>query len=711
MRVADSGALRNPERLEAVEHACRTLSVLPTRTPAIARLAARSVDAPMGLLTLVGDDHEHVAGAYGLPEPLRSGGRMTEAYSVGKYMVDADAPVACPDMHEETNLQVRDHPLARDFGVRAFLGVPIRDAEDRPVGSLTVLDERPNVWSEADVAMLLEVATLVDRLPAHVAAAPAAAADLDARTRLGFADTLLDSLDEGVVAIDRTGHVVIYNRALREIHRHPPDLAPEQAHHVDLAQLHHPDGTPIDPQHSGLARALRGEAVPDAPGVIRRPGLPDRYISTDARPILGPDGEPIGAVATVRDVTDQRHAQQFRDCQLAVARLLGRPGTLAALGTEALGLLGHTLGWSYLSLRLVETHTATLRRVAVWHPAELRLGDLLPERLPRSAHEIPVTVWATGRPVWEPDLRTSPHMRDPTSPARARAYAQRGLHSVVSVPILDGDDVLGVLTCFAPALHHDEFQTTGLLLDFATQAGQFLARRRADDLTDDLRRARADFTGLIGHDMRTPLTTIATYNQLLLDDPTPRPSNDRQLLDGISRNVSVLRELVDGLLDLAALEDDNDPLPSYDVDLTALLADDLTRIRASRTSSRPETVHTDLGPPLVVRGDPGRLRQLTDNLAALAVDRSDPRGPAPSFTLRPSDDTAELRVTTSRRLTPRSGSYSPANATGTGDANTRTGVALVLTRLIAERHGGTLKVTDQSDGSTITVRLPVATSP
>ncbi|MFG1929012.1 hypothetical protein [Cryptosporangium sp. NPDC048952] len=93
-------------------------------------------------------------------------------------------------------------------------------------------------------------------------------------------------------------------------------------------------------------------------------------------------------------------------------------------------------------------------------------------------------------------------MSDPESQARARLYAQRGLHAAVSMPILDGTEVLGVLT-FAPRLHHDEFQTTGLPLDPATQAGQFLARRRADDLAAELRRARADFTALIGHDMRT----------------------------------------------------------------------------------------------------------------------------------------------------------------------------------------------------------------
>ncbi|WP_344646855.1 PAS domain-containing protein [Cryptosporangium japonicum] len=780
-------------------------------------MAAKALHAPMGLVVIVGDGH--LVETYGFPEPLTTDGHPADLASL--FENSPGTPVTCTDVRAES----QTHPLAHDHGVRAFVTVALHDAEGRGVGSLTVLDDRPRPWTESDLAMLADIAALVDHVPAappvtfadlnsqevleaiseafvaldidarvtgwntaahdlfgytaaeaygqpidvllraryegqrpvpeviaellarpsriagvvearhrdgqpvhaharmsvlhsprgaavcvfltditaqvaatRAAEAAATAADLDARTQRGFADTLLDSLDEGVVAVDRTGHAVIVNRALREIHQLPANLSPDEAHRAGLAQLRHLDGTRIDPADSRLVRALAGQSTHEFVALIRRHGHPDRYLSTDARPIVGPTGRPVGAVATIREITEQYRAQQFRDCQLAVARVLGRPGTLATLGAEALGLIGDALGWSYLSLRLVDRTTDTLHRVAVWHPAELRLGDLLPERLTRSAREIPVAVWASGQPIWEPDLARSPYMQKSESQARARTYADRGLRAVVSVPILDSDEVLGVLTCFAPALHHDEFQTTGLLLDFATQAGQFLARRRADELAAELRRARTDFTALIGHDMRTPLTTIATYNQLLLDDPTPRTDTDLQLLHGIDRNTTVLRELVDGLLDITALECDDDPLPTYPVDLTALISD------AHAEHDPGRTLRLRLEPAIGVHGDPDRLRQLADKLLTLALDGSE----MPMVTLRRLGDNAELTVGSRRRLTLSADGFSRANTTGTGDADTRTGIALVLARVVAERHGGTLTVTEQPGGSTFVVLLPLA---
>ncbi|MFG1928615.1 GAF domain-containing protein [Cryptosporangium sp. NPDC048952] len=829
MRIADPEALRDPLRLAAVDRARRLLPALPMPLTAIARTAARLLHAPMGLLTLVGDGEEHLAGTYGLPEALTAGDRMAETYSVCKYMVAADAPVGCPDMSGEVDARVRDHPLAQEYGIRAFLGVPVRDADDRPVGSLTVLDDRPHAWTDEDVTALLEVVALVDRLPttppvgtvvlaeldsrevleaiseafltldaearitgwntaaqdmfgftaaeacgqpvdellrarydgrpvrqvladllqrpdriagtvevqhrddrplqaqvrlsvlhspegaivcafltditaqlaaAEAAHAAAAAADLDARTQRGFADILLDSMDEGVVAVDRAGRAVVYNRALRDMHGHPPELPPAEAHLASLSQLRHLDGTPIDPHETSLARALHGHPEHTLEALIHQPGRPDRFITATARPIIGRAGRPMGAVATVRETTERRRAEQFRDCQLAVARVLAGPGSLATLGAAALGLVGRALGWSYLSLRLVEPATDALRRVAIWHPDDAALGDLVPDRLPRSAHEIAARVWATGKPVWEPDLQTSRWMSDPAGRARARAYAQRGLRAAVSVPVLDGAEVLGVLTCFAARLHHDEFQTTGLLQDLATQAGHFLARRRAEELAAELRRARADFTALIGHDMRTPLTTIATYNQLRLDDPAPRPDADQQLLDGIDRNVTVLRELVDGLLDITALECDDDPLPSYEVDLTALLTGALD------DSECGHDVAAAIEAGVLISGDPDRLRQLAAKLLTIttAAPLTDPA--EPQVVLRQTAEMAELVLLSGRRIALRHDGFSPANTTGTGDTDTRIGVGLVLARIVAERHGGTFEITDRADGSAVTVRLP-----
>jgi PAS domain S-box-containing protein len=834
MVFVDAAVLRDPARLAAVDRARRILPALPIPLDAIAGLAARLTGAPMSLLTLVGDEHEHLAGSFGAPASLVSGGEMPPAYSVCKYLVSADAPVACADMLAEPEPEVGDHPLARDYGVRSFLGVPLRDVDDRPVGSLTVLDTVPRTWADADLSMLLEVAVLVDRVPtaaprsgtvllaaldtaevldaiteafftldadgvitgwntaaadlagftaaeacgqpaerllrveyagrpvhevltqllagqsggriagevnlrhrdgrrlharvrlsvlhgaggavvcvfltditdqvaaARSALAAAAEAGAEAETQRGFAEALLDSLDEGVVAVDATGRSVIFNPALRRLHGIPEGLSAADSRTAAVAHLCYLDGTPMPIADLTIAHALRGRTVRNVETLVREPDRTDRFMLASAQPVLGGDGQLIGAVCTVREVTERRHAEQFHDCQLAVARILARPGSLAELGTETLRVLGGVLGWPYLSLRLVEPTTDTLHRIAYWHPDGLDLADLLPDRLPRSAYDIPAAAWATGQSVWEPDLGSSPWMSDPAAKARAQAYAQHGLQAALSIPVLDGDQVVGVMTCFASSIEHDEFLLSGLLTDVANQIGQFLHRRQAEDLKAELARSRADFTALIGHDMRTPLTTIASYTQLLLEDPGPRPAIDLQLLNGIDRNALALRVLVDGLLDVAALEFDDDPLITGEVDLSDLLAQECAAADAADIA-----LNARLEPGVRTTGDPDRLRQLIGKLLDTAI-AANPGGGTVDVRLDAEGGAVRLTVSSPAAIGPPSdtfGRFSQANATGTGDTNA--GVGLVLCRLIVERHGGGLSLTDDGlGGSTLTVRLP-----
>src|SRR3712207_3189559 len=64
-------------RAAAAEQARRVLPALPMPLDAIARLAARLLDTPTGLVTVVGDLSDDFVGAYGLP-PLYEARRCTD---------------------------------------------------------------------------------------------------------------------------------------------------------------------------------------------------------------------------------------------------------------------------------------------------------------------------------------------------------------------------------------------------------------------------------------------------------------------------------------------------------------------------------------------------------------------------------------------------------------------------------------------------------
>jgi diguanylate cyclase (GGDEF)-like protein/PAS domain S-box-containing protein len=127
-----------------------------------------------------------------------------------------------------------------------------------------------------------------------------------------FSQALLDNLSDAVVACDARGRLILFNRAARNWHGLPPsDLPPEQwASHYDIYAA---DGvTPLAKENLPLLRAFRGEAVRNAQIVIAPVGRPQRFVLCSGDPVLDSNGEKIGAVLVMHDISEQREAGQER---------------------------------------------------------------------------------------------------------------------------------------------------------------------------------------------------------------------------------------------------------------------------------------------------------------------------------------------------------------------------------------------------------------
>lgn len=252
--MLDEAVLSDPVRLAAVWRARRDLPIRPIPLDAISRLAARLLNAPMAAVTLVGSDEEFFAGSHGMPQALTSPGRAPLEYSVCKYVVTQDHPVSCGDMSHDAEL--RGHLLAAEYGVRAFLGVPVRDAADRALGSLTALDTTARQWTDDELATLLEIAELLRPPEPAAPAAPLGTLDTEA---------LLDSVQEAFLAVRPDGTVAGFNRAAEDLLGF--DAAQVQNRHLDDHLLPDYDGQPI-----GAALARLFAAGPRRP-VTRQVGV------------------------------------------------------------------------------------------------------------------------------------------------------------------------------------------------------------------------------------------------------------------------------------------------------------------------------------------------------------------------------------------------------------------------------------------------------
>lgn len=124
-----------------------------------------------------------------------------------------------------------------------------------------------------------------------------------------FMRAVLENIADGIAACDAEGLLTLFNPAARTLHGLPaqPLPASEWARRYDLYAA---DGrTPLPTDQIPLFRALQGELVQNAEiVVVPNQGTPKRLLA-NGRALTGAQGEHLGAVVAMRDVTAERAAE------------------------------------------------------------------------------------------------------------------------------------------------------------------------------------------------------------------------------------------------------------------------------------------------------------------------------------------------------------------------------------------------------------------
>jgi signal transduction histidine kinase len=249
------------------------------------------------------------------------------------------------------------------------------------------------------------------------------------------------------------------------------------------------------------------------------------------------------------------------------------------------------------------------------------------------------------------------------------------------------------------------------------------ARRYQDRLrgeSEELREERsrtgtdqqhAQFLAAVSHEMRTPLTSIISFSELLRGESAGLSPDGLRFLSIIERNADRLLRLIDDLLMLNRLEAGGLPLELTDVSLPDLAAEAVKNAAPVAAKSRV-SVHLDAGNGPPVAADPRRLSQVLDNLIGNAVKFSHVAGLV-RVRVRYQRGTWRIDVQdTGIGIPPDEAAvlFSPfvrgSNARIAGLPGTGLGLAIV--KSLVEMHGGHVKVESVLDeGTTFSVFLPV----
>ena len=146
-----------------------------------------------------------------------------------------------------------------------------------------------------------------------------------------FLVSILDNMSEGMVVCDSGGRILLWNPAATRLVGPQVDLEPSQW--VQHFGFHLEDGkTLIATEQLPLVCALRGETVEDRVLFVHSATIPERWISTSARPLLDEDGNVRLAIAVFRDITERKKTEsQLRtsESQLRQAQKMEAIGRLA----------------------------------------------------------------------------------------------------------------------------------------------------------------------------------------------------------------------------------------------------------------------------------------------------------------------------------------------------------------------------------------------
>jgi len=122
---------------------------------------------------------------------------------------------------------------------------------------------------------------------------------------------LLESMSEGLIVLDSTGRLLVWNQAAREM----TGLTDQQAQGlVELPQVAvlGLDGSPLPVEEWPNNRVRTGERVTDQEVIFLRPDGSQRYIVSSGCAVLDDDGKVALAILVFRDVTELRQLEQLR---------------------------------------------------------------------------------------------------------------------------------------------------------------------------------------------------------------------------------------------------------------------------------------------------------------------------------------------------------------------------------------------------------------
>ena len=284
----------------------------------------------------------------------------------------------------------------------------------------------------------------------------------------------------------------------------------------------------------------------------------------------------------------------------------------------------------------------------------------------------------------------------------------------MAAPIRVGSQRLGVvevLACRPRAFSPADAETLVLL---AEQAAIALRNARLIEELQRSNRLKDDFLANLSHEVRTPLTGIVGWAEVLLDSKGDDPQV-RRALEAILGQAETLSRMLADLIDLSRIDNFGLEIRRSRVSLAAVIADALDAVSPG-ASKHDVAIRCRIDADLpAMEGDPARLKQVVWNLLTNGVKFS-PAGSTVDVTARRSAN-GGVELVVEDQGVGIDASFLPhvfeRFRQEESSSNRRfggLGIGLSIARAIVEAHGGTISAASpgRARGARFSVQFPPA---
>ncbi|MEO8154767.1 MAG: response regulator [Rhizobacter sp.] len=246
-----------------------------------------------------------------------------------------------------------------------------------------------------------------------------------------------------------------------------------------------------------------------------------------------------------------------------------------------------------------------------------------------------------------------------------------------------------------------EILVYGLGSDVTVERERQLELQRARDAAEHASQAKSQFMASMSHEIRTPMNGILGMTELLLG--TPLSDKQRRFVQAVYRSGESLLEIINDILDFSKIEAGKLELASIDFMLRGVIEDTLELLAPRAHEKGLElSFREEPGLPVVVKGDPLRLRQVLTNLVANAIKFTEQGEVVVTLGAAPGGQVGRMvfavhdsGIGIEAEVLPRLFSAFTQASAGSSRRYGGTGLGLTISKQLVELMGGEIVVTSQ----------------